>query len=39
MKTLFVILVTVAIIALSIWFTRAVYEADLPNWFKWWLIR
>lgn len=39
MKNAFVILVVVAIIALSIWLTKAVYEADVPNWFKWWLIR
>ena len=39
MKNVFVILVVVAIIALSLWLTKAVFESDLPNWFKWWLIR
>ena len=39
MKNLFVILVVVAIIFLSVWLTKAVYESDLPNWFKLWLLK
>ncbi len=36
MKTITVILITLSIIGLAIWLTRAVYEAELPNWFKVW---
>ena len=39
MKNVFVIVVTLAIIFLSLWFTKAVYEADVPNWFKLWLLK
>ena len=39
MKTLFFIILVLAILFLSIWLTRAVYESDLPNWFKLWLLR
>lgn len=36
MKTLATILITLAIIFLAIWLTRAVYEADVPNWYQMW---
>ena len=36
MKPLCTILITLAIIFLAIWLTRAVYEAEVWNWYQVW---
>ena len=39
MKNVLIIAAMLALIFLSLWLTKAVYESDLPNWFKLWMLR